>query len=250
VDELHRGRFTLLATDPLSDDPVGLALVRANDQAHLRFLLTLQYGGSLPSLVISGGPNLCPSTLAEAWPNARPQLGVCHVPQDVTEKVLDGVRRLRRQLERRGPVRGPANKEGLNEQERADLRQMFTCLPEWKTLWRSCPETYQRWSAEQGLQVARWRWARRRNNGAYRQVPERKAVLAWRTEEKLAKTQTSWRQRDKAARECSHNRDAPTKPRGPGTSSLPGRRLPGSLSGSDRLQAGASPRSAPSCLCM
>src|SRR5207302_1108015 len=37
VDELHLGKYTLLlATDPLADQVVGFALVRVNDQAHLR----------------------------------------------------------------------------------------------------------------------------------------------------------------------------------------------------------------------
>src|SRR3954471_2024925 len=40
VDELHLGQFTLLlATDPISDLPVAFALVRANDQDHMRRFL-------------------------------------------------------------------------------------------------------------------------------------------------------------------------------------------------------------------
>jgi hypothetical protein len=227
VDELHLGRFTLLlATDPISDQIVGFALVRVNDQAHMRrFLLGLKCWGFLPSLVISDGSNLYPATLAELWPNARHQLCIFHVLQDITQKVLDGVRRLRRQLERRGNggrkrqrgrpkkgarkrarSKGPTNKEkaafvfkrrylivkrqeGLSEQERADLKQMFAYLPPLKTLWQFCQETYKLWSAEQSRKVARWRWTRLKNNEDYQQVPELKAVLEWLTQEKFDKTQ-------------------------------------------------------------
>ena len=227
IDELHLGRFTLLlATDPISDEIVGFALVRVNDQAHLRrFLLMLKYWGFLPSLVISDGSNLYPRTLAEVWPHARHQLCIFHVLQDVTQKVLDAVRRLRRQMERRGHAgrkrqrgrpkkgvkkrsssKGPTNKEkaafvfkrrylivkrqeNLSEQERADLKRMFAYLPQLKTLWQFCQQTYKLWSAEQSRKVARWRWTRLKGNEEYQQVPELKAVLDWLTQEKFAKTQ-------------------------------------------------------------
>jgi hypothetical protein len=47
IDELHLGRFPLLlATDPISDLPVGFALVSRNDQDHLRrFLVNLHHWG-------------------------------------------------------------------------------------------------------------------------------------------------------------------------------------------------------------
>ena len=50
VDELHLGRFTLLlATDPISDLPVGFALVSRNDHKHMRrFLGNLKAWGLLP----------------------------------------------------------------------------------------------------------------------------------------------------------------------------------------------------------
>src|SRR5262245_1968991 len=117
----------------------------------------LKYWGLLPRLVISDGSNLYPTTLAEVWPRAAHQLCVFHVLQDVTDKTLDAVRRLRRACERRGKAgrkreggrpkkgarkraasRGPTNKEkaafifkrrhlivkraeSLSEQGRADL---------------------------------------------------------------------------------------------------------------------------------
>ena len=239
VDELHLGRFTvLLATDPVADEVVGFAVVRANDQAHMRrFLLMLKYWGFLPSLVISDGSNLYPGTLAEVWPHAAHQLCVFHVLQDVTKKVLDAVRRLRRACERRGNAgrkrkkaagpgkkgnrkagkraskrasrkasRGPSNKEKaafvfkrrylivkrqekLSQQEQADLQQMFGYLPELKTLWRFCQQTYKLWSSEQTRKVARWRWTRLKNTEEYQRVPELKEVLDWLDGEKFDKTQ-------------------------------------------------------------
>src|SRR5206468_9246795 len=104
VDELHLGDYTLLlATDPIADRVVGYSLVRINDQAHLRrFLRTLQYQGFEPKVVVSDGSNLYPAVLAEVWPQAKHQLCVFHVLQDVTTKVLDAVRRLRREQVRRG----------------------------------------------------------------------------------------------------------------------------------------------------
>jgi hypothetical protein len=227
VDELHLGKHTLLlATDPLSDQVIGFALVRVNDQAHLRrFLLMLKYWGFLPFVVISDGSNLYPTVLAEVWPTAAHQLCVFHALQDVTDKVLDAVRRLRRACERKGRAgrkrkrggprkgarkrragRGPTNKEkaafvfkrrylivkragSLSEQERADLETMFGYLPELKVLWRFSQEIYQVWQTEQSRKVARWRWTRLKNNEAYQGVPELKQVLDWLDGEKLDKTQ-------------------------------------------------------------
>lgn len=227
VDELHLGKFTLLlATDPISDEIVGFALVRVNDQAHLRrFLLMLKHWGFLPRMVISDGSNLYPATLAEVWPQAGHQLCVFHVLQDLTKKILDAVRRLRRGCERRGKAgrkrkrgrpkkgarkrargKGPSNrekaafvfkrrflivkrKERLSESERADLGRMFSHLPELKTLWRFSQELYTLWSDQQSRKVARWRWARLQNQAEYQGVPELKEVLEWLTGEKFHKTQ-------------------------------------------------------------
>jgi transposase len=229
VDELHLGQHTLLlATDPLSDEVIGFALVKVNDQAHLRrFLVMLKHWGFLPEVVISDGSNLYPAALAEVWPNAAHQLCVFHVLQDVTSKVLDAVRRLRRQKARRGNAgrkrkrgrpgkkraggQGPTGKEkaafvfkrrylivkraeGLSEQEYADLWRMFLYEPELRVLWRFSQEVYRLWNVEQSRKVARWRWTRLKNDAAYQQVPELKEVLEWLTEEKYQKTQAYLRQ--------------------------------------------------------
>jgi hypothetical protein len=226
IDELHLGKYTLLlATDPLADEVVGFAVVRVNDQAHMRrFLLGLKYWGFLPRVVISDGSNLYPATLAEVWPHASHQLCIFHVLQDVTDKVLDALRRLRQQMKRRGNCgrkrkrgrpkkgakrakrQGPTNKEkadfvfkrrylivkrqeNLSDQERGDLKQMFAYLPDLKPLWRFSQEAYKLWDTKQSRKVARWRWTRIKNNEAYQQVPELQGVLDWLSEEKFHKTQ-------------------------------------------------------------
>ncbi len=226
VDELHLGgRVLLLATDPLADEIVGFALVGANDQAHMRrFLLMLKGHGFLPRMVISDGSNLYPAVLAEVWPDARHQLCVFHALMDVTEKVLDAVRRMRRACERRGKAgrerkrgrpkkgakkrakgKGPTCKEkaafvfkrrylivkrfeNLDERERADLETMFGCLPELKVLWEFSQEVYKAWGTDQSQKVARWRWARLKNNPEYRAVPELAEALEALGKGKLEKT--------------------------------------------------------------
>jgi hypothetical protein len=53
IDEIHLGHRTLLlATDPVNDFPVAFALVRANDQDHMRcFLNKLKNWGFAPKVV-------------------------------------------------------------------------------------------------------------------------------------------------------------------------------------------------------
>src|SRR4051812_12320582 len=210
VDELHLGDYTLLlATDPLSDRVIGYRLVLVNDRAHMRcFLRALQYWGFEPKVVVTDGSNLYPAVLHEVWPGAKHQLCVFHVLQDVTNKVLDGVRRLRRQQARRGQAgrkrrrgrrsakqkrrqrrRGPRNKEkaafvykhrflivkrsgGLTKKDWADLVQMFRYLPELRTLWYFCQEVYQLFSAEQVIRLARRRRTLLLKKQSYQEVPE------------------------------------------------------------------------------
>jgi hypothetical protein len=210
VDELHLGDYTLLlATDPITDRIIGYRLVRINDQAHLRcFLRTLQYWGFEPKVVVTDGSNLYPAVLHEIWPEAKHQLCVFHVLQDVTHKVLDGVRRLRRQQARRGQAgrkrprgrqsakqkrrqqrRGPRNTEkaafvykhrflivkrteNLTKKDWADLVLMFQYLPELRTLWYFCHEVYQLFSTEQVIRLARRRRTLLLKKQSYQEVPE------------------------------------------------------------------------------
>jgi hypothetical protein len=210
IDELHLGDSTLLlATDPISDRVIGHCLVRINDQAHMRrFVLRLAYWGFQPKVVVTDGSNLYPAVLKEVWPTAKHQLCVFHVLQDVTNKVLDGVRRLRRQQARRGKAgrkrhggrrsakqkrrarrRGPTVKEkakfvykhrflivkrteNLTRTDWDNLGRLFRYLPELRPLWYFCREVYQLFSTEQVLRLARRRRALLLKKASYQEVPE------------------------------------------------------------------------------
>lgn len=223
IDELHLGEQTLLlATDPIADRIVGFLLVRVNDQPHMRrFLRMLQHWGFEPKVVVTDGSNLYPATLSEAWPEAKHQLCVFHVLQDVTGKVLDCVRRLRRQQSRRGNSgrkrrrgrpskkqqarrkhRGPTNKEkaafvfkhrflivkrreNLTKQEWANLVEMFGYLPELRLLWRFCGEVYELLEDEQLARVARRRRTLLVKKGEYQAVPELEEALGLLGKEKF-----------------------------------------------------------------
>lgn len=104
IDEIHLGHRTLLvATDPLGDFPVAFALVRANDQDHMRrFLTNLRNWGFAPQVVVTDGSPLYPALLSELWPQARHQLCIFHVLKDINGHVFDSLRRLRRQLAQQG----------------------------------------------------------------------------------------------------------------------------------------------------
>jgi hypothetical protein len=225
IDELHLGDFILLlATDPLADRTIGYRLVRVNDQAHMRcFVRTLQYWGFEPKVVVTDGSNLYPAVLQEVWPTAKHQLCVFHVLQDVTTKVLDGVRRLRRQQARRGRAgrkrrrgrprkgqqaqarrRGPTNKEkaafvykhrflivkrseNLTKKDWDNLVRMFQYLPELRPLWHFCGEVYELFSAEQVIRLARRRRTLLLKKASYREVPELAAALGLLEGEKFDK---------------------------------------------------------------
>jgi hypothetical protein len=225
LDELHLGEDTLLlATDPLSDRVIGYRLVTVNDQAHLRcFLRALQYWGFDPKVVVTDGSPLYPAVLKEVWPGAKHQLCVFHVLQDVTAKVLEAVRRLRRGQARRGHSgrkrrrgrprkaqqqrrqrRGPTVKEKaafvykrrflivkrpekLSEQERGQLSRMFEYLPELRLLRQFCLEVYQLFNAEQAARLARRRRTLLLKKAAYQQVPELEKALGLLDKDKFDK---------------------------------------------------------------
>ena len=100
VDEIHLGhRVVLLASDPVSDNPVACALVSKNDAPHmLRFLRNLKNHGFSPETVITDRSPLYPKTIAEVWPQADHQLCVFHVMSEVNDHVLNAVREVRRSL--------------------------------------------------------------------------------------------------------------------------------------------------------
>ena len=100
VDEIHLGhRVVLLASDPVSDNPIACALVSSNDGAHMqRFLRNLKNQGFSPETVVTDRSPLYPRALAEIWPQAQHQLCVFHVMAEINGQILDGVRKVRRAL--------------------------------------------------------------------------------------------------------------------------------------------------------
>jgi transposase-like protein len=210
IDELHLGRFTLLlATDPLADLPVAFALVAKNDQDHMRrFLKNLKTWGLNPRVAVTDGSNLYPAVLGELWPDADHQLCVFHVIKDINELILDAVRRMRREMDRRGKAgrkkkrgrkgaksKGAATRRGmtvkekayfafkhrylivkrrenLTESERSDLRQMLEYLPALATLRRFADRLYWVFDTPKDYHQASCRRSALVRDAAFQAVPE------------------------------------------------------------------------------
>jgi hypothetical protein len=223
LDELHLGDYTLLlATDPLGDFPVAFALVSSNDQDHMRrFLRNLKDGGLCPRVVVTDGSGLYPALLAELWPEAEHQLCVFHVQKDLNDKVLDAVKRLRRQKSRRGNAgrkrqpgrprkgaprkrRGPTAKqqahfvfkkrhlivkrrEKMTAGEEQDLTTMLGYIPALWVLRRFADAVYEALAAEQTEGQAWQRWQALQRSRAFRAVPELAAALGLLDEGKFRK---------------------------------------------------------------
>src|SRR5262245_24201582 len=225
IDELHLGEHTLLlATDPIADRVVGYLLVKVNDQPHMRrFLLTLAYWGYDPKVVVTDGSSLYPATLQEVWPQAKHQLCVFHVLQDVTEKVLDAVRALRRQKARRGNAgrkrrrgrpskrqqaarrrRGPTAKEkaafvskhrhlivkrpeNYQGKDADNLRLMYQYLPGLVVLRQFCLEVYQLFDPEQVTRLARRRRTLLLKKAKYQQIAQLEEALGLLERDKFDK---------------------------------------------------------------
>lgn len=223
IDELHLGHRTLLlATDPLGDFPVAFALVRANDQDHMRrFLNNLRSHGFSPQVVVTDGSNLYPTLLAELWPTARHQLCVFHVIKDINACVFDALRRFRRKLAaKRGRKRrrgrpsknqqrartrqGQTKKEQayfvwkhrhlivtrpehLNGTERRWLSQMFRYLPESRMLRDFVLAIYRLFDPEQSPHQARCRRAAMVKGAEYLADPDLAKALGMLSREKFDK---------------------------------------------------------------
>jgi hypothetical protein len=222
VDEIHLGKKTLLlATDPLSDFPVAFALVSKDDKGHMRrFLNTLKSWGLLPLVVVTDGPSLYPALLAEVWPRARHQLCVFHAPMDISAKVLDAVKRLRRRKARRGkaPRKRPRGRprrearrrrqlkakdeahfvfkhrhrivkrrENLSDREKKDLVTMRRYIPQLRVLRQFVGRVLRLFEVGQSGHQARCRRAALLREGAFSAVPELKQAMAMLSEEKFAR---------------------------------------------------------------
>jgi len=223
IDEIHLGHRTLLlATDPINDFPVAFALVRNNDQDHMRrFLDNLKNWGFAPQVVVTDGSNLYPAVLAEIWPEARHQLCVFHVLKDINEHVFDALRRQRQWLARqdkRKRRRGRLSKaqkrarerygktkkeqayfiwkhrhlivtrpENLSGRERHWLSQMFTYLPAVRTLRQFVLAVYRLFDPDQSPHQARCRRAALVKSQAYLADPDLAQALALLTPDNFEK---------------------------------------------------------------
>lgn len=123
VDEIHLGRrVLLLASDPISDNPLAAALVSRNDADHMRrFLENLKNHGFSPKTVITDRSQLYPSTLAAVWPDAEHQLCVFHVIAEINKLVLDAVRDCRRSLK---PKRIKKGRGRPSKRQQARVRKL------------------------------------------------------------------------------------------------------------------------------
>jgi transposase-like protein len=222
VDELHLGRSTLLlATDPVRDRPVAFALVARNDADHMRrFLKNLKAHGFAPQVFVTDGSPLYPALLAELWPDARHQLCVFHVLKDINGKVLEAVRRLRRQTARRGnrgrkrkrgrPAKSRAKRKGLTnkekasyvfrrrylivkrrdsftDQERDDLATMFSYMPELGTLRSFVDRVYGLFEDGQSAHRAWCRRAALLRSAEFAAIPELAEAMGMLAAEKFTK---------------------------------------------------------------
>jgi transposase-like protein len=225
VDELHLGRYTLLlATDPVNDFPVGFALIDRNDQEHMRrFLGNLRAHGLSPQVVITDGSSLYPQLLAELWPTAQHQLCVFHVLQDLNRHVLDAVKRMRRELGRRGkrgrkrrrgrPTKAQASarkrkplsakekahfvfkhrylfttrRDKLSSQDKKHLTTMCQYLPGLRTLRTFVDRMHGLFDVKQSLHQARCRRAQLVGHADFQQVPELAEAMKMLEPEKFEK---------------------------------------------------------------
>jgi hypothetical protein len=164
--------------------------------------------------VITDGSDLYPALLAELWPQARPQLCVFHVQQDINDHVLDALKRLRRKMARRGNrgrrrKRGRPNRpqaayrkrrkqslkekahfvfknryllvtreEKLSDPQRKRLRQMFEYLPGLRTLRTFIRRTHALLELDQSEHQAWCRRAALVANPDFQKVPELAKALA------------------------------------------------------------------------
>ena len=163
-----------------------------------------------------------PAVLAELWPTVKHQLCVFHVLQDVLNKVLAAVRRLRRGQANRGKGgrkrrrgrgaqggarqrrRGPTNKEKaafvyrhrflivkryakMTPREWEHRRTMLQYLPELFPLCHFCEEVYRLFDDDQVMRMARRRRTLLLKNAEYQEVPELVQAMGLLKQEKFDK---------------------------------------------------------------
>jgi len=164
------------------------------------------------------GSPLYPKLLAELWPAARHQLCIFHMLQDINGHVLDAVKRMRREMARRGncgrrrkrgrPTKTQAKRqkktlkdkahfvfkhrylivkraENLSETDRKNLQKMLEYLPALRTLRTFMDRIYKLFEADQTVQQAGCRRSALVRNLSFVGVPElAKVIKMLRTSQK------------------------------------------------------------------
>ena len=201
VDEIHLGhRVVLLASDPISDNPIAVALVSSNDAAHmLRFLRNLKNQGFSPETAITDRSPLYPKTIAEVWPKAKHQLCVFHVISDINDLVLDAAREVRRELKPKRIKKGKGRpskrmrdrvkklkeqkaqadklfrrrhllvtkKSNLQANDRSTLDELLSLSPTLGTLRSFVDDLHELFAVRRGKDQAWKIWRRMRRNQSY-----------------------------------------------------------------------------------
>jgi hypothetical protein len=205
IDEIHLGRrVLLLASDPISDNPVACALVSKNDAAHMvRFMRNLKNRGFSPHTVISDRSPLYPSSIQSVWPEAKYQLCVFHVIAEINKLVLDAARQIRRELKPKQIKKGrgrPSRKQQakarrlkkqraqadklfrhrhvlvrkrskMTKQHKQVLEELISLSPVLKTLRSFTDDMHALFTVRRSKHQA-WRiWRRMRRNAKYLAVP-------------------------------------------------------------------------------
>jgi Transposase len=174
-------------------------------------------------VVVTDGSNLYPSVLGELWPEADHQLCVFHVLKDINKLILDAVRRMRREMGRRGKAgrkkkrgrKGAKSKaraarrgmtlkekanfvfkhrflivkrrENLSDTERDDLTRMLEFCPELATLRRFADRIYWLFDTPKDFHQAACRRAAIVRDRAFLGVPELAKAIEQLDPEKFAK---------------------------------------------------------------
>jgi hypothetical protein len=185
-----------------------------------RFLKNLKTWGFSPEIVITDGSPLYPAVLAELWPDARHQLCIFHVMQDITDHVLDAVKRMRREMARRGkrgrrrkrgrPKKGRKKnagptlkekshfifkhrhlivkrRENLHEVEEETLATMLAYAPALVTLRTFMDKVFDLFSANQTRQQAGCRRSALARTASFQEIPELAKAIEMLSPEKFEK---------------------------------------------------------------
>jgi hypothetical protein len=224
VDEIHLGhRVVLLASDPVSDNPIACALVSSNDGAHmLRFLRNLKNHGFSPDTVITDRSPLYPKTIAEVWPEAKHQLCVFHVISEINDLVLGAAREVRRQIKPKRIKKGKGRpskrmrarakkrkeqreqadklfrrrhllvtkKSNLKPEDHGTLEELLSLSPTLATLRSFVDDLHELFAVRRSPDQA-WRiWRRMRRNQAYLNNPHLAKALQVLSKENMVKLLT------------------------------------------------------------